>query len=472
MNDGRPNRRASDASALVPPPRVRDDTIAAIATPPGRGAVAIVRLSGPDAERIARRMVTPWPRNPRRLERCRVHEPDAAERLLDEALVAFFPAGSSYTGEPVVELHVHGGIVGPTAVRDACIAAGARDALPGEFTERALLNGRLDLTQAEAVGALVEARTRRAHQAALGALSGTLSRLYDELRDAAINLDALLAYDIDFPDEDQGPLHRNEILMSARTLEGRLHAVLRAAPAGPIVREGALVVLAGPPNAGKSSLLNALVGETRAIVSDQPGTTRDAVEVLVDAEPWPVRFVDTAGLRADPEPVERLGIEVSERYLKAATVVVACADTLDALEEAVNQMGRRTEAEVLSVWTKSDQRATQPMATAAGGPVAVSAHTGAGLDVLWARITEAVGRAAGSGDLPVGASITARQRAALRRAHDEVEAFIAEWLRGELPVTVCATHVRAAVHALDELIGPVSTDDILARVFSTFCVGK
>src|SRR5581483_5027485 len=332
MSGGRPSRRASTTPASAPVPRVRDDTIVAIATPPGRGAVAIVRLSGVDAERIARRMVTPWPRSPRRLVRCRVHEPDSTERPLDDALVVFFPAGGSYTGEPVVELHLHGGVVGPSAVRDACIAAGARDALPGEFTERALLNGRLDLTQAEAVGMLVEARTRRAHREALGALSGTLTRLYDNLRDAAIRLDALLAYDIDFPDEDQGPVHRDEITMAARMLDGQLRTVLLSAPAGPIARDGALVVLAGPPNAGKSSLLNALVGEVRAIVSDQPGTTRDAVEVLVDAEPWPVRFVDTAGLRANPEPIERLGIEVSERYLKTATVVVACAETPDALE--------------------------------------------------------------------------------------------------------------------------------------------
>ncbi|MEA3244717.1 MAG: tRNA uridine-5-carboxymethylaminomethyl(34) synthesis GTPase MnmE [Gemmatimonadota bacterium] len=475
MNGGRrrPNRSGPDTTGR--PPRVRDDTIVAIATAPGRGAVAIIRLSGPDAERVARRVVAPWPRAPRRLERCRVHEPDAEERLLDDAMAAFFPEGGSYTGEPVVELHVHGGTSGPTAVRDACIAAGAREALPGEFTERALLNGRLDLAQAEAVGALVDARTRSAHRAALGALSGTLSRLFGALRDSAIELDALLAYDIDFPEEDQGAVHRDAITACAEGLLAGLRSIVRAAPAGPIARDGALVVLAGPPNAGKSSLLNALVGEARAIVSDQPGTTRDAVEVLVDAEPWPVRFVDTAGLRANPEPIERLGIEVSERYLRAASVVMACAEEHEALARVVDALGAWSNGEVIPVWTKRDLAEPgdeAPRQNAEGGLVGVSTHTGAGLDVLWARVMAAVGRAAGSEDLSPGAALTARQRAALEHAQDEVQAFLACWTGNALPVTICATHVRGAIHALDELIGPVTADDVLTRVFSTFCVGK
>ncbi|MCC7194422.1 MAG: tRNA uridine-5-carboxymethylaminomethyl(34) synthesis GTPase MnmE [Gemmatimonadaceae bacterium] len=472
MSDGKlrhPARPAGKSRA----PGVRGDTIVAIATAPGRGAVAIVRLSGPDAERIGRGMVTPWPRTPRRLVRCALREPGERGRPLDDALAVFFPQGSSYTGEPTLELHIHGGMAGPSVIRDACVASGAREALPGEFTERAVLNGRMDLLEAEAIGALVDARTRAAHRAALSALSGTLSRLFRELREAAIGLDAMLAYDIDFPEEDGGPIHRDTIETAARSLAAKLDSVLAAVPAAPIARDGALVVLAGPPNAGKSSLLNALVGESRVIVSDQPGTTRDAVEVLVDEEPWPVRLVDTAGLRDEADAVERLGIEVSDRYLRAASVVLACADDTAELAHLTGELKLRTSAEVIGVRTKGD--VGDRLSVQAGDtvlPVTVSAQTGAGLAVLWERIRAAVQRAAGSGVLPAAAAVTVRQHSALKAARREVATFLGAWRSQELPVVVCATHVRAAAHELDELIGSVSPDDVLARVFSSFCVGK
>ncbi len=461
---------------------LRQDTIVAIATAPGRSAVAIVRLSGPQdaVHAIAARVgVAAAALTPRAATLVRVHACDDPTTPLDEALVTRFTAPHSYTGETVVEFATHGGQFVPLAVCGALLRAGARQALPGEFTERAVLAGKLDLLRAEAVADLIDARTTAAHRAALTQLDGALSRALESLRASVIELDALLAYDIDFPEEDEGPVPRARITDACDALIRRLGTLLATAPAAIVGREGATVVLAGAPNAGKSSLLNALVGEHRVIVSEVPGTTRDAVEVLLDHEPWPLRLVDTAGLRETHDPLERLGIEVSERYLGAAHVVLVCGDSTAALEAGVTAIAAHTRAPVIAVRTKCDLVTSSDEIAAPAGVermITVSATTGDGLpalvDAVTAVVTAQLSHGAGAIEHDTPLLTRARHQGAITTALDELRAFRSAWTDASLPAPVAAAHVRAAAHALEELVGAVEVDDVLARVFASFCVGK
>ncbi|NUQ21276.1 MAG: GTP-binding protein, partial [Gemmatimonadaceae bacterium] len=302
-----------------------NDTIAALATPPGRGALAIVRMSGAESDRIAARLIDPWPPVARTATLATLRDPASGE-VLDQALVTRFERGRSFTGEPMVELSTHGGLVTSALVLGALLAAGARQALPGEFTRRAVANGKLTLTQGEAIGDVIDATSRAAQRVALATLDGGLARRVHALRDALLEVEALIAYDIDFPEEDDGPISPARIVAAVTNVSAMLDSLLATAPVGELVREGAIVVFAGPPNAGKSSLFNALLGQVRALVTPIPGTTRDAIEAVIDGRSWPLRLVDTAGLRDTVDPLERLGIEVSERYLERAQVVLACGE--------------------------------------------------------------------------------------------------------------------------------------------------
>ncbi len=470
---GRSPSKPADASLRAP--GAREDTIAAVATAPGRGAIAIVRVSGTNALSICRRIAQPssgWPVVAREATRCLVHEADDPARALDDALITVFPAPHSYTGETVIELSVHGGAYVPAAVFAALVHAGARPAQPGEFTERAVLNGKLDLLRAEAIADLIDARSRAAHRMALQQLSGALSHRLSSLRSGVIEIEALLAYDVDFPGEDDGALPRRRVLAACDSTIAALDTLLATVPAAILGREGATVVLAGPPNAGKSSLLNALVGESRVIVSDTPGTTRDAVDVLLEHEPWPLRIVDTAGLRDGADPVERLGIEVSARWLARAHVVVACAETEASLAAAMAAISSLTAAPVIGALTKSDLVTKGDEIRGDSDAVRVSATNGTGLTALLARVTAAVSATTGSVDDDTPMVTRARHRSALERARGALAEFRHVWSAEQLPAPVAAVHVREAALALDELIGAVDVDDVLARVFATFCVGK
>jgi tRNA modification GTPase len=404
--------------------------------------------------------------------------------VLDDAVATWFAAPHSFTGEDVLELSVHGGGYVSALVLAALVAQGARPALPGEFTERAVRAGKLDLLQAEAIGDLIAARSRATHRAALRQLSGALTHQLAELREALLHIEALLAYEIDFPEEDDGPQPRSRATEAGVVVLEVLDRLLATLPQAVRAREGMQVVLAGVPNAGKSSLFNALLGDPRAIVSDVPGTTRDAIEALLDAEPWPWRLIDTAGLREATEPVERLGVEVSERRLAGADVVLVCADDDDRLAYALERIAalspaRRVavrtkvdDARAAAAWTPSSALASALRADGVDGAVAVSAINGLGLEVLRARLT-AVAQAVEPEPVESQPMILrARHAAALRSAREEVTAFLDAWESQALPAPVVATHLRAAVHALDELMGTIDMDDILGRVFRDFCVGK
>ncbi len=373
-------------------------------------------------------------------------------------LAACFPAPRSYSGEDVVEISTHGGLVVPGAAVAAFVAAGARPAEPGEFTRRAVLNGKMDLLQAEATADLIDAGSPAQRRRALHQLERGLSSRLGALRQELLELEGLIAYDIDFPEEDEGPVSPERVRRAWEVVRGRVADLLRTAPEGERLREGALLVIAGRPNAGKSSLFNALLGTERAIVTEIPGTTRDAIEAYAVIEGFPFRLVDTAGLRESEERVERLGIEVSRKYLAAADLVLFCEEADD---PARATFLAQVPAPVVVVRTKADL----------SGGAGVSVVTGTGLDTLRRRLAEvAFGRLLALGDVePV--VTRARHRAALERALAELDSFWTARAAG-VDAAAAATHLQAAALALDDLIGVVTPDDVLDRVFATFCVGK
>jgi tRNA modification GTPase len=452
------------------------DPIVALATPAGRSALAVIRLSGTGALEIAARVVSS--RGPREAGASRLAGiPDRVATLavfcgpdggaIDQGLVTIFRGPRSYTGEDLVELSCHGGLLAPAELLAALHAAGARPAAPGEFTRRALLNGKLDLLQAEAIGDLIDATASAQGRAALHQLDGGLSRRIAGLREQAVELLALLAYDIDFPEEDDGPVPRGRIRAAHDALARQVGLLLATAPAGERLREGALVVLAGRPNAGKSSLFNALLGVNRALVTEIPGTTRDTIEAHTALLGWPVRLADTAGLRESEEPIERLGIEVSRRYLGAADLVLLCVEAGRALTAEERQLQRDRGA--LLVRSKAD---LLPAGQGDGEEgLAVSVVTGRGLDAVARGIAERLfdGRDAACDFTPM--LTRGRHRVSLERATAALGEAGPHVEEGGDPV-LAAHHIQAAVAELDELIGLVHPDEVLGRVFERFCVGK
>lgn len=466
------------------------DTIVALSTAPGVGAVAVVRVSGPEAfgvlERVAPELAEA-DAPPRTATLARILSPDDGG-VLDQALVTRFVGPDSYTGEDVVEISCHGGVLVPQLVLDACLSAGARAAEAGEFTRRAYLRGRMDLVQAEAVSDMIHARSRALHGAAVGQLDRGLSERIGALRARMVRLEALLAHHIDFPEEDDAPVPIERIRVEASELAEQIERMLATAPEGELLREGALIVLAGRPNVGKSSLYNALLGRDRAIVTEEPGTTRDALEAGVELGGFPFRLVDTAGLRETDRPVERLGIEVTRRYLSDADLVLMCVEAATGLVEEergfLKDLGDRP---VLLVETKADQVSGGEAAASAGASAAeelpsvgsgvasqrvrVSARTGEGLEGLRKTLPELVfsGLVSVTPDVPV---ITRRRHArALRKAGDAVGAF-ANALDAGVPPEVASAHLKECESALEDVLGVISTDDVLDIVFREFCVGK
>lgn len=453
------------------------ETIVAPATAPGRGALSVVRLSGKNAHDIGRAALLSWPETARVATLTKVH--DVAGTVLDQVVVIRYDAPASFTGEDSVELITHGGAVVSATVVAALVGRGARLARPGEFTRRAVLNGKLDVLQAEATGDLIDAGSRAAQAMALRQLDGGLTRRITSLRSELITLEALIAYDIDFPEEDDGPIAPARILRQTDAVVNALDQLLATARAGELVREGALVVIAGAPNVGKSSLFNALLGESRAIVTDIPGTTRDAIEAVVDTPSLPLRLVDTAGIRDAVDPVERLGVQVSASYVARAAVVLACGDDRESMRQIGSSLAGRTAAPIVAVWTKIDLapptdnelEAVRDI-IGASSVVGVSAETGTGLDLLLSSVASlATGDA---GELHADAPILTRERHryAVAKALEEVRAFRSAWRGGDVPATVAAVHLREAVTMLEDLIGAVDIEDVLDEVFRRFCVGK
>ena len=454
------------------------DTIAAIATAPGRGAVAVIRVSGPDVQQIAAKLGL-GDLEPRRASLRRLEHPDDGGSV-DRVVATLFPGPGSYTGEDLLEISSHGGALIPQLVLDAVLAGGARPAEPGEYTRRAYLNGRLDLLQAEATADLIEAASPALARVALQQLERGLSSRIEMLRTQLIEAQALIAYDIDFPDEDDGPLDPARLDAAMVTLAGELDGLLALVPEGEMLREGALTVIAGRPNAGKSSLFNVLVGFERAIVTEHPGTTRDAIEAIVGVEGYPFRLVDTAGLRDEAGAVEQLGIEVARSYLGRAEIVLFCVEDGRPLDREETEFlsgisSRRGESRTILVRTKADRHEDSgsgpgPAANGRLSEVRVSSFDGTGVTELRGMLLEAAYSALRS---EVEAPLVTRRRhvRALEAARAEVEAFEAARIQN-LPPEITATHLQDANLRLEELLGVITTEDLLDTVFSSFCVGK
>ncbi len=458
------------------------DTIVAQATAPGRGAIAAVRLSGSGAfavrSALARTLVDPPARTAMLAD---LTDPDSGE-LLDRGVVTSFPAPASYTGEDLVEISCHGGLLVPGLVVEAALAAGARLAEPGEFTRRAYLNGKMDLLQAEAVLDLVESRSRALHRAAVHQMERGLSKRVGAAREALVMLEALLVHHLDFPDEDEPPVEVVRVAEEAEEVAHHLRDLLATAPEGELLREGALTVLAGRPNVGKSSVFNALVGTDRAIVTEIPGTTRDALEAGVSVGEYPFRLVDTAGLRDTDERVESMGIEVARRYLARADLVLLCVENQAPIGPGEVEFLEELECPVVVLRTKSDlaRDSTEdgrgdvardaPMTTPIH-EISISVRTGEGLSELKTVLPELVYRGLVTADPDTPILTRARHRRAMHRALSELDSF-AQALRNGVPAEIAATHLRPAETALEEMLGIISLDDVLDRLFQDFCIGK
>ena len=435
---------------------VARDTIAALATPAGRGAIGVVRVSGPGVPGIAKTILGALPA-PRQARFARFR--DSAGATIDEGLALYFSSPHSYTGEDVLELQGHGGPVLMHTLLAACLDAGARLAEPGEFTRRAFLEGKLDLAQAEAVADLIDASSREAARAALRSLSGEFSNAVHALEAQLAELRALTEAMLDFPEEDVDAVHRSDATSRLARIGESLGEVLCKSREGRLLRSGIHVVLAGRPNVGKSSLLNRLAGEERAIVTPIAGTTRDALREPIQIEGVPLTLVDTAGLRQASDTVEQLGIEHTERELAQADLVLLVEDagTLSASLPEVISQGQR-----LVVYNKVD---LVPKFQAPPGALAVSAKTGEGLSSLRSAILAAAGWSF------TGESVyLARERhlRALEKARAHIEAAQRELARWEL----FAEELRLAHSSLGAITGEFTTEDLLGQIFSRFCIGK
>jgi tRNA modification GTPase len=432
------------------------DPIVALATPPGRSALAVIRLSGTGAFGIAARVIPSFRADPPRTAHYAAFR-DAAGQLIDRGLYLVFPGPRSETGEDVVEFQCHGGLAVPARLVAAIEAAGARPAHPGEFTRRAVQHGKLDLLQAEALGDLIDAEAPAQARAALVQLEGGLTRRIAALRAGLVELLALLAYDVDFPEEDDGPVSRDRIEAARAAVLAGVEQLLGTAPLADRVRRGALVVLAGPPNAGKSSLFNALLGSERALVTEIPGTTRDAIEAHVEFHGWPIRLVDTAGLGEATDRLDALGQAMGRRFVEGADLVVELGGL------AVRRLGG-SEAAPLLVRAKADLGGE-------GEGLPVSAVTGQGLAELKRAIVERLFQS-GAGFADLEPALTReRHRVALTAARDALAAAATHLGEGGEAV-LAAHHVQEAVRALDALVGVVDVEEVLDRVFASFCVGK
>ena len=442
------------------------DVIAAIATAPGRGGIGVVRVSGNALQAYAARL-TPRPLTPRHA----AYTPflDAAGQAIDEGLALFFPAPHSYTGEDVLELHGHGGPVVLQQLLQRCLELGARLARPGEFTERAFLNGRMDLAQAEGVADLIEASTALAARAALHSLQGQFSQLIQLLNNDLVRLRTLLEATLDFPEEEVEFLTAGRAEQQLAAIREQLAATLAATRQGSVLRNGIQVVLIGAPNVGKSSLLNRLAGEDIAIVTATPGTTRDALRQQIDLGGVPVHVIDTAGLRETEDPVERLGIARTWAAIGKADLALLIEDASAATGASNQGIIDRLPAGLsrIRVVNKIDLVGTQARCTRgdAGVAVWVSARTGEGFadlkQVIWEQ----------AGWQPSGEGVfTARARhiEALQAAQRHLATAATLGNRLEL----YAEELRLAHEALGRITGAFSADDLLGEIFSKFCIGK
>jgi len=444
-----------------------NEVIAAIATPPGRGGIGVVRISGPRLEPMLHALVNTGIA-PRRATRVDFRNSDGG--AIDQGLVLFFPAPHSYTGEDIIELQGHGGPVVLQLLLRRCLELGARIAEPGEFTKRAFLNNKLDLAQAESVADLIDARTAEAARCAVRSLQGEFSRCVDAMVQGLIELRVLVEVTLDFPEEEVEFLDQANAQGRLATLCQQLAEIISASRQGSLLREGINVVIVGAPNVGKSSLLNLLAGEELAIVTEIPGTTRDAIRQTINVQGVPLRIIDTAGLRETGDPVEIAGISMTWHEISKSDLVLWLSDATRPETRATDlDIAYRLPAGIpqIKVVNKIDLCGYTPLKYAEGKTteVAVSAKTGSGIEQLRCAILEAVGWGGSDEGL-----FMARERhlQALQAAHEHLGLAAANASQLEL----FAEELKLAQNALSGITGKYSADDLLGEIFSSFCIGK
>jgi tRNA modification GTPase len=445
------------------------ETIAAIATPPGRGGVGIVRVSGAAVARIAAALLGRLPQ----VRRAELHDfRDADGALIDTGLVLYFAAPASFTGEPVLELHGHGGPVVLDLLLQRVLSLGARPARPGEFSRRAFLNNKLDLIQAEAIADLIESDTAQAARAAIRSLQGAFSRRVHALAEGLTELRIYIEAAIDFPDEEIDWLADARLQQMLQSLQQDLADIRSRAHQGQLLRDGMTLVIAGRPNAGKSSLLNALAGSDAAIVTAIPGTTRDVLREHIQLDGMPLHVIDTAGLHDSDDPVEQLGMARARKAMESADRLLLIIDDQAGYSDADAAILDDLPAGVphTVVYNKIDLTGRQPgpVVTETAPGIALSVQTGDGMDALRAHLKHCVG----FGEQVEG-NFSARRRHldALQRVEQHLIAGVrqlADQQAGEL----LAEELRLAQQELGDITGTVSSDDLLGRIFSSFCIGK
>jgi tRNA modification GTPase len=454
-----------------------DDTIAAIATPLGEGGLAVIRVSGRQAFPVVERCFRPVGKTSKSPPDAETHTIQYGHivregGVIDEVLLAVMRAPRTFTREDVVEITCHGGLLPAKAVLDAVLQSGARLALPGEFTRRAFLNGRIDLAQAEAVTDIIHSRTELALAAANEQLAGKLSQRIHELRDDLVATLAHLEAHLDFPDEDIAPDTKEKLIARLNHATSFVDQLLQTANEGQLLRRGIRVAIIGRPNAGKSSLLNQLLGRDRAIVSPIPGTTRDTIEETANIRGIPVVFVDTAGLREARDDIEIEGIRRSHQTLAQAELVLHVLDASEPLAGAEEKyLAEFAARQRIIVANKVDLPPALRWPQPPGSPVVeVSCLTGAGIEGLKDAIKAHVWRGEITAEM-LQVMINSRHQDALRRARIALVSTL-EGLRADQTLEVVAMELRIAVNAVGEIVGKTTTEDLLDSIFSQFCIGK
>jgi tRNA modification GTPase len=451
------------------------DTIAAIATPLGEGGLSVIRVSGPQALTIADECFTPM-RNGLRPSASPTHTVHFGHvirdgQTIDEVLLCLMRAPRTFTREDVVEFTCHGGVLPAKLVLDTVLAHGARLAEPGEFTRRAFLNGRIDLAQAEAVADLIHSRTELALRAANEQLAGKLSHRINELREQMLQVLAHVEAHIDFPEEDIAPDTRQQLIGRLKRGVEFMDALLRTAKEGQILRRGIRAAIIGRPNAGKSSLLNQLLGHDRAIVSPIPGTTRDTIEETANVRGLPVVFIDTAGLREGGDEIELEGIRRSRQSLEKAEFILHVLDASEPSASADEKfLTEFASKKRILIRNKIDLPVRLELTAAVPSMVDVSCLTGQGIEVLKDTIRD-LGWSGGVGSENLEVMINSRHQDALTRAREATLRTI-EALRADRTLELVALDLRIAVNAIGEIVGKTTTEDLLDMIFSQFCIGK